>query len=176
MATMGYVGGNNIIKMAALKSCFEKLGFTEITTYIQSGNVIFSSSENDVESLCEKIEQTLSKVFGYNACVLLVKHRDLKRVVESASKGFGTEPTMYRYDVLFLKNPLKAKEVIKIIPHKEGVDEVSLGTGVLYFSRLESKATQSHLNKLVSMSIYRQMTIRNWNTTRKLFSLMENSP
>ncbi len=167
------VGGNNIIKMVALKACFEALGFKEVVTYIQSGNVIFSSPKTDGEELCQKIERALSKTFGYSACVVLVKQPDLRRVVESAPKGFGTEPMLYRYDVLFLKKPLKAKEEIKNIPRKEGIDEVRAGTSVLYFSRLISKATQSRMSKIVSLPIYKQMTIRNWNTTQKLFTLME---
>jgi uncharacterized protein (DUF1697 family) len=56
---------------------------------------------------------------------------------------------------------------------REGVDKVSAGPGVLYFSRLIRKAAQSRLNRIVSMPIYQSMTIRNWNTTTKLLELME---
>ncbi len=167
------VGGNNIIKMVALKACFEALGLKEVVTFIQSGNVIFSSPERDVESLCQKIEQALSNTFGYSACVVLVKEHDLTNIVKSAPKGFGAEPTLYRYDVLFLKSPLKAKMAIKDVPWKEGVDEVYAGTTVLYFSRLVSKATQSRMSKIISLPMYKQITIRNWNTTQKLFTLMK---
>ncbi len=51
---------------------------------------------------------------------------------------------------------------------KEGVDTVYHGNGVLYFSRLKSKLTQSHLSKLVAKPEYKFVTIRNWNTTVKL--------
>jgi len=53
------VGGNNIIKMTDLKSCFENMGFTSVSTYIQSGNVIFKSDEKDNTRLTNKIEQVL---------------------------------------------------------------------------------------------------------------------
>src|SRR5262249_30229448 len=56
-----------------------------------------------------------------------------------------------------------------------GCDTAHKGEGVLYFSRLVSKLTQSHLPKIVAISAYQSMTIRNWNTTTKLLALMEHS-
>ena len=58
------VGGNNIIKMAELKGCFENLGFSNVATYIQSGNVIFSSTYHDEMRITTQIEEILSSVFG----------------------------------------------------------------------------------------------------------------
>ena len=62
---------------------------------------------------------------------------------------------------------------MKIMPMKEGVDQLSPGRGVIYFSRLISRASQSRISKIISMPIYQSMTIRNWNTTIKIRSLME---
>jgi uncharacterized protein (DUF1697 family) len=56
---------------------------------------------------------------------------------------------------------------------KEGVDRGWGANGVLYFSRLTSRATSSRLNRVVSLPIYQQMTIRNWNTTTKLRDLLD---
>lgn len=167
------VGGNNLIKMVALKACFESLGFKDVVTFIQSGNVVFSSSERGTEALCVKIETALSKTFGYVASVVLLTHSELERIVRSAPKGFGTKPAAYRYDVLFLKKSLTAKDALNTVPLKEGVDEVSAGTGVLYFSRLLSKAAQSRMSRIVSLPMYKQITIRNWSTTQKVLALME---
>lgn len=166
------VGGNNIIKMSALKACFEQLGFLNVKTFIQSGNVIFTSTEKHTDALCKKIETALSKTFNYKACLVLITDTDLKHIVEHAPPGFGTKPSLYRYDVLFLKEPLTAKQAIQNVPIKEGVDNVYAGKHVLYFSRLISKVTQSRLSKIVGLPIYKQITIRNWNTTTKLHKLM----
>ena len=62
---------------------------------------------------------------------------------------------------------------MKSVPTNPAVDEAHAGTGVLYFSRLSAKATASRLNKIVSSPIYQSLTIRNWNTTTKLLSLMD---
>ena len=56
---------------------------------------------------------------------------------------------------------------------KEGVDQAFAGKGVLYFSRLISRAAQSRLARIITMPVYQSMTIRNWNTTTKLLSMME---
>jgi uncharacterized protein (DUF1697 family) len=75
--------------------------------------------------------------------------------------------------VIFLREPLKAREAMKSVSTKEGVDRAWAGDGVLYFSRLIERASASHLSRLVSMPVYQEMTIRNWNTTTKLLALME---
>lgn len=167
------VGGNNIIKMTALKACFEEMGFENVLTYIQSGNVIFDAPKQDAALLTRKIEQTLSKKFNYTSQIVLVSDKDLATIVKDAPPKFGADSTRYRYDVLFLKPPLTARTALKTVSIKEGVDFVHAGKGVLYFSRLISKATQSKLSKIVLLPIYKSITIRNWNTTTKLATIME---
>ncbi|HVR19008.1 MAG TPA: hypothetical protein VMS65_04915, partial [Polyangiaceae bacterium] len=81
----------------------------------------------------------------------------------------------FRYDVIFLKEPLTAALAMKSVRTKEGVDRAFAGKRVLYFSRLVAKATQSQLGKLVGLPVYKSMTIRNWNTTTKLLALMQSS-
>jgi uncharacterized protein (DUF1697 family) len=167
------VGGKNIIKMTDLKACFESLGFSDVVTYIQSGNVLFKSAEKDKAKLTTKIEKELSARFDYSARLVTVTHEELRKTVDSAPRGFGGEPDKFRYDVIFLKEPLTPKEAMKSVSTKEGVDAAYAGEHVLYFSRLTSKATQSRLTKIISLPVYQSMTIRNWNTTTKLLALME---
>lgn len=169
------VGGNNIIKMADLKAHFIRMNFTDVATYIQSGNVIFTSEETNISKLTTNIEQELSKKFAYTSKIVLLNYQQLEETVENAPPEFGEDPKKYRYDVLFIKPPLTPQEAIKSISIKAGVDEVSCGNYAVYFSRLISKITQSHISRIVQLPIYQNITIRNWNTTTKLLSLMENS-
>lgn len=166
------VGGNNIIKMVDLKACFESNGFDDVVTYIQSGNVLFKSDETDIVKLTSKIELELSRRFSYQSKVVIVSQSQLEFVVKNAPNGFGQSPDEYRYDVIFIKEPLTVDEAFKNIKLKEGVDNAYKGQDVLYTTKLISRATQSHLTKLISMPMYKDMTIRNWNTTTKLFELM----
>ncbi|MBI4931314.1 MAG: DUF1697 domain-containing protein [Bacteroidetes bacterium] len=167
------VGGNNIIKMSDLKACFENMGFTDVATYIQSGNVLFQSDEKEKTKLTNKIEKVLSEKFHYRSRIVVVSHKQLKKVVDEAPRRFGKDADNYRYDVIFLKEPLSPNEAMKNVSAKEGVDTACAGKYVLYFSRLISKASQSRLIKIITLPVYQNMTIRNWNTTTKLLELME---
>jgi len=168
------VGGKNLIKMPALKACFEAGGFEDVATYIQSGNVLFRSARSGSAALVRLIEEMLTETFGYRASVVLRTRAQMRAIVDGAPKGFGSDPAAYRYDVIFLKEPLKASSALKDVPTRPGVDEAHAGKGVLYFSRLTSRASQSRLSKIVSLPIYQSLTIRNWNTTTKLLRMMED--
>ena len=167
------VGGNNIIKMVELKACFENMGFSDVVTYIQSGNVLFKAHGKDKAKLATKIEDVLSERFSYKSRIVTVTYKELRKVVEEAPKGFGEDLDKYRCDVIFQKEPLTVKEAMKNVRIREGVDDAYAGKAVLYFSRLISRASQSYLTKIIALPMYQNMTIRNWNTTTRLLALME---
>jgi uncharacterized protein (DUF1697 family) len=167
------VGGNNVIRMADLRACFEAMGFTAVATYIQSGNVVFSSKRPASGSrLVSTIERTLGETFGAPLRIVLVSPTNLARIVSQAPPGFGMEPDRYRYDVLFVRAPVTPAEALAQIATKPGVDEVRTGDHVLYFRRLISRASQSRLSKIVQQPVYKDLTIRNWNTTIRLLAMV----
>lgn len=169
------VGGNNIIKMAELREFLTDLGLKNVQTYIQSGNVIFESEEKDRQKLSQKLEKELGEKFHYQSTLVLITKEEMEEIIKEAPGHFGKDKDKYRYDVIFLKEPLTAEEAIKEVQIKEGVDKVSHGTKALYFSRLISKAGQSRLSKIVQNPIYKSITIRNWNSSSKLAEMMYNS-
>ena len=170
------VGGKNVIKMAELRACFEAEGFRDVATYIQSGNVLFTARAVKRADLTSRIETALGARFDYRASVVLRTRQQLRTVVTRAPDGFGDHPSTFRYDVVFLKEPLTARTAVERVATRDGVDRVYPGVGVLYCSRLISKASKSHLSRLASLPIYRSMTIRNWNTTTTLLRMMEALP
>ena len=169
------VGGKNVIAMAALRAAFGAMGFTDVTTYIQSGNVLFTRRERSggAPRLARQIEKALSAELGYTGVVVVRSQAQMRDVLTKAPRGFGRAPDRYRYDVLFLQEPLDAAEALSAISVREGVDTARAGDGVIYFSRLISRVTQSHLPRIVSLPIYKQMTARNWNTTVRLVELID---
>src|SRR5688572_3872308 len=100
------VGGNNIIKMTALKQAFEEAGFENVATYIASGNVMFEAKGNSA-ALEARIEKGLSKKFGYDARVLVRSKTQLAKVLKSAPRGWP-DPKL-RCNIIFLKAPLTPK-------------------------------------------------------------------
>jgi uncharacterized protein (DUF1697 family) len=167
------VGGRNIIPMSALRECFADLGLGDVATYIQSGNVTFDRGGRPRADLTRDIEAALSRRFGYTASVVLRSRREMRTVVASAPRGFGTDPDRLRYDVIFLKQPLTAAKALSQVPVREGVDTVWAGRGVLYFQRVVARASQSRLSQVVGMPVYQSMTIRNWRTTTALRDLLD---
>ncbi|MDR2517030.1 MAG: DUF1697 domain-containing protein [Spirochaetaceae bacterium] len=167
------VGGNNIIKMDALKNLFEEAGFTGAATYIQSGNVMFTAAENSKTKIAEKMETALYKKLGNKITAALLTFPELKRIIEKKPKDFGEEADTYKYDVIFLIEPLRARDAAGELRTREGVDEKYEGEQVLYIRRLTSSLSKSYFSKVALSSIYPNITIRNWNTTKKLFEIMD---
>jgi uncharacterized protein (DUF1697 family) len=167
------VGGANIIKMTDLKACFESLGAEDVSTFIASGNVLFTApGRGTAEKLTAMLEAGLKRRFAYEASLMLRSPAQMQAIVDERPKGFGDAPAKYRYDVLFLKG-VEADDVIAQLEPKQGVDGLWAGDGVVYASRLIAKATSSRLSRVATLPVYQQMTLRNWNTTRKLAELLK---
>jgi uncharacterized protein (DUF1697 family) len=83
------VGGSRIIKMADLKALYESLGFDHVTTYVQSGNVVFATKKTDPAKLTAKVEAAIAKRFGFAVDVVTRSAAELRAVV--AGNPFAKE-------------------------------------------------------------------------------------
>jgi uncharacterized protein (DUF1697 family) len=166
------VGGNNVIRMDALRAAFEELGFENVSTFIASGNVLFEAKRASKATLTETIERALSEAFGYDSKIVVVSGDDLATVIAEAPPGFGSDPETYRYDVIFVKRPATAEAALAEVETAPGVDEVRAGTNALYFWRVAKLASRSRLSKIIGKPVYKSLTIRNWNTTKRLAELI----
>jgi uncharacterized protein (DUF1697 family) len=166
------VGGKNIIKMEQLKQVFVDLGFSDVKTYIQSGNVIFRTSESDKLTLIDKIENQLQQIFSAEIKTLVLTADDLTETVEIAPENFGMEPEKFRYDVWFLLPPTTVNDVVSNIRLREGIDFLHAGKNAVYTSRLTSQMSRSYFSKIMQTPVSKNFTIRNWNTTTKLWELI----
>jgi uncharacterized protein (DUF1697 family) len=166
------VGGRNLVRMADLRAAFEEMGFAEVATYIQSGNVLFRAPRQRREELAARVESQLSRRFGIELRTVLLTEAQLEGVIEGAPRGFGGDSHLC--DVIFLRGPLTVKTAMRLVETREGVDNAWAGRGVLYFSRLAAKASGSRLSRIVALPEYQNMTIRSWRTTTKLLALMRS--
>jgi len=166
------VGGQNIVKMAALRSCLEQQGFTNLATFIQSGNVVFECNERHAPKLTRQIETALSRAFGYDSRIVLRSQAQLKRVLADVPKEWKRRKDL-RCNIVFLREPVTASEALREIKLAPGIDSAKTGRGVLYLSTLLSGVKKSRFTRVIGTPIYRQMTIRNYNSCRKIFALME---
>ena len=166
------VGGRNPVPMAALRETFIDGGCADVSTYIQSGNVLFRSSTGQ-KSLERELESMLERRFKVPLVVVVRSHRQFRDIVQKAPEGFGQHPDTYHSDVVFLKAPLTSKQAMGVVQLRDGVDQAWAGAGVLYFARLSERRTQSRMSKIMGTPEYQQMTIRSWATTAKLLSLLD---
>src|SRR5215470_14501960 len=99
------VGGNNMIKMSELKVSFEQLGFTQVSTYINSGNIIFKSKEPDPRKLERKIEQMLAKDYDLDSKVVVRSVSEMETLVKNLPTHWDSDSN-WRYNVMFLRHTI----------------------------------------------------------------------
>lgn len=167
------VGGRNKIAMADLRKVFEEHGCRNVGTYIQSGNVLFETDSPRAE-LESGVEKLLERHLESAPVVVVRTHRQLQSVIGKAPAGFGTQPTTFHSDCIFLKDPLTPARAMRVVGLRDGVDEAWTGPGVLYFARLSAQRTKSRMSTIVGTDEYRSMTIRSWQTTTKLLALLDD--
>ena len=165
------VGGNNMIRMPALKVSFEAMGFAEVTTYINSGNVVFRAS-GDARKLELDIEAMLSREHRLDCKVVVRSLSEMSSLVEGLPADWNGD-RRWRYYVLFLRHTIDSEQLLDRLHPKDGVEQVVYRPGALLWSALISELTRSSVAKVASQPIYRDMTIRNLNTTRQLYELMK---
>ncbi len=165
------VGGNGKVPMVELKQCFEGLGFTDVQTYINSGNVIFSATGSSA-SLCKQIETCLEQQFGWRIAVVVYDVGQYKAIVENAPTAWGTDDS-WKHNALFLLPPYDMDDIVSAIGElKPDIEMLIPGDGVLYQSMSKELFGKTTTGKLASSPAYKRMTIRNFNTTMKLYELL----
>jgi uncharacterized protein (DUF1697 family) len=166
------VGGNNIIKMADLKNAVQDCGFTNVSTYIQSGNLIFESAETNQTDILSRLEACLSAGFSYHSTIVVKNQDELKTVLAEVPDDWVKRSDLRCY-IVFLGHHVSIRDIAGKIELKDGIDFIKTGKDVLYMSTLISGLTRSRFTKLVSLKVYKDLTTRNYNTTRKLLELMK---
>lgn len=165
------VGGHHRIKMDLLRRSFEALGFEQVTTYIQSGNVVFKAGKISATVLCKRISERILSDFGFAVPIISRTVDELSRVIES--NPFVNQPGIdpERLHVTFLSNapaPAAAKkiEALTIAPDQ------SLCLGKEIYLYLPNGVSESSLMKvLLGRGLSVVTTTRNWKTVNALHQL-----
>ena len=166
------VGGNNMISMSALKKSFEQMGFPYVATYINSGNIIFEAKEKDARKLEKKIEQMMSREYQLNSKVVVRNLSEMEKLVQSLPAKWGSDSS-WRHNVIFLRHSIDSEEILEELPANSDIEEVVYRPGTLLWSAQVETINQTKMNKLSSRKIFQDMTVRNLNTTKKLYELMK---
>ncbi len=167
------VGGNKKVPMAELKACFENAGFKNVVTYINSGNVVFESSQTDTAKLVQICEEAIEKQVGFHVICSVISADELHEALQHApdwwNKGDSKE---IKHDAFFVIAPKKAEEIIAEIgePHPK-YERISVHHPIIFWSVPLETFGRTKYSKIVGTKTYRSVTVRNANTTNKLAEL-----
>lgn len=164
------VGNSVRINMKDLKLLFEKNGFSEVSTYINSGNIVFESSDNK-SKIQKDIEAFLLKEYGQGIKALVFNREQIISIANAIPAEWKNDEHQ-KTDVAYLFDTVNNKEILDILPVKKDYVKLIYTNGAVLWNVNRSNYNKSQLNKIISHKIYKEMTIRNVNTARYLASIM----
>mgnify|MGYP005911375743 CR=1 FL=1 len=167
------ISGKNKVPMAELKKGFEELGFRKVKTYLNSGNVIFSSDEDNIGSLTSWIETMIKDQFGLDIPVFVTSKEDLEDILHNAPDWWGNENREIYDNLIFIMPPATFAEVWgEIGEPKEGLEKIKDYEEAVFwsFSRKDYQKT-NWWSKTASANISSKLTIRTANTVRKIVAM-----
>jgi uncharacterized protein (DUF1697 family) len=165
------VGGTGMVSMADLKAAFEAAGMVRVRTYINSGNIIFSSDALDREQLTDSLQAAIREAVGLDIDLQVRDEDELAAVVAAIPPDWTNDDTM-RCDVVFLQPDVDRPGILEDLGPRPGVEDALYMTGAVVWRVDRENATRSRLTKIVGTKLYKRVTVRNCNTTRKLLQLM----
>lgn len=164
------VGGNTRVEMPRLKAAFETLGFESVSTYINSGNVIFQD-ERSSEDLVNLIEPAIKKEFGFEVRVVVRDLDNIKKLCQEIPLEW-TNDNLLKTDVMFLWEEIDDGHIMDKVVIKPEIENAVYVDGALVWNISRQNVTRGGGVKLIKTDLYKHMTVRNINTVRKLQDLM----
>ena len=166
------VGGKNMIDMKQLKAAFAAAGFSDVCTYINSGNVLFSSNK-DAEAVLAESKRLIYERFGLDIAIVVLTSEELLELLGHAPDWWGKDPDS-RHNAFFVIAPATAEglcaEVGEIKPEYEKCAHYGR---LIFWSAPIKTFSRTQWGKVPSMGAYKKITVRNSNTVHKLLELSE---
>lgn len=158
--------------MVDLKRVYESLGLSNVVTYIQSGNVVFDSNNNDVFELKVQLEKGIEDAFGFSVPVEIRTHDELKQILDNHPfDPQQVEADKKRFLVTFLSkipDPIRVESLQPFVQEEESL--IVKGREV-YLHCPESYGKSKLSNNLLEKKLRVSATTRNWKTVTKLLEL-----
>ncbi len=167
------ISGKNKVSMAELKKEFEKLEFGEVRTYLNSGNVAFSSEKGDTEKVTKQIEIMIKKQFTLDIPVFVILREELDDILHNAPDWWGNENKEIYDNLIFIMPPATFAEVYcEIGEPKEELERIKDYNEAIFwsFSRKDYQKT-NWWSKTANANISNKLTIRTANTVKKMVGM-----
>lgn len=167
------VSGKNKIVMAELKAATAAMGFAEVKTLLNSGNLIFSAEETNTSSLAGLIREMILKEFQLDIPVLVIGQEELGRLLEEAPDWWGSEDKDIYDNLILLMPDITARELADMIGEPtDGLEKVALAEKGIFWSFDRKKYQKANWwKKTAAAGIGEHITIRTAGTIRKLINL-----
>lgn len=168
------VGGNRKVPKMKLQQVFENLGFHDVVNYINSGNVVFASER--VPKVRE-VESALEKYFGFAIPTLILPGAKIQAIAAAIPPTWTNdmpEPDRsgQKSDVLYLFETVNSPDILEKLRHKPEIETMLYVDGAVLANITRANQSRSSLLKIMGTPLYKQMTIRNITTARKLAELV----
>jgi len=165
------VSGHNMIKMDALKKALESIGFTNVVTYIQSGNVFVTTDEESPARVGMLIQHEIFKTFGHDVPVMVIGKQDLQACLDRNLFLNHSEIDLKKLYVSFISSELPDNMITQLNLNFIKPDEIQLDGRRIYLKYDSSPANTKLDNKWIEKSMNVISTTRNWNTVNKLLEM-----
>ncbi len=166
------VSGQKIIKIDELRILFESLGFKNVKTYIQSGNVVFNSQIESIDKIVKSIEKKIKEVFSFEVTVIIRSHNELGRIIQK--NPFLKNKPVEKLYVIFLSDIADNENVEKLQPYKSKTEEFHLIGKEIYLYYPDGYGRSKLTNNIFESKLGVKATTRNWNTVNKLFEMSKD--
>jgi uncharacterized protein (DUF1697 family) len=166
------VGGKSIVSMAELRAVTEQAGMANVTTYINSGNLLFESDLKKSE-ITDLLTKTIEQAFGLPIMVIVLAKDDVLRLAKALPSHWTNGADM-KCDVMFLHANVDHANIVKQLKVTPEIDNIVYAPGAVMWAVDRKHVTKSGLLKIIGTPLYKQMTVRNCNTLRKLVTLLSD--
>ncbi len=165
------VGGHRKILMADLKNLFIELGFFDVETYIQSGNVIFSAKNGlSCSNLSVKIQQKIKEIYGFDVPSIIISAVDFIKVMQN--NPYVKDHKKEGLFLSFLSNIPAEEELLEINKYSFLPDKFEIFESFV-FGYCEGKYHQTKIsNQFFEKKLNVSATTRNWKTVLKISEMV----
>jgi len=167
------VGGHRMIKMDALRQLYADLKFGNVKTYIQSGNVVFQSSDSDVENIEKIITKSINDKFGFEVPVIVLEFERLKQIASNNPFLSDLSKKPLYFHITFLSSCPDSENSKKLLETKFENEDYSIIDNVVYLYCPSGYSNSKLTNSFLENKLRVQATTRNWNTTNELILIAE---
>lgn len=166
------VSGQKIIKMSRLKSLFEGMGFQDVQTYIQSGNVIFSSNDKSTIKLDTKISSGIKNKFGFDVQIIVIDQKEIEYVLKN-NPFIKKKKEFERLYVIFLSDAPSKENIQKLKSLDYSPEEYKIDEKLVYLFLPNGAGKAKLSNNLFENKLKVSGTTRNWKTVRALSEIVK---